>query len=90
VEEPGVSSTYISFAGPKGTKTSQYAAPAASSKRKKPAKMTPAPEPLFFLLIRLRRAIPSCQPFISKRRKKSVKRLVPSIVPGIRRALGFC
>jgi hypothetical protein len=58
VEEPGATSTKVSFDGPKGAKTSHAAAPAASSRRKKAARKThAAPNPFFFLIVRLRRAI---------------------------------
>lgn len=59
-DDPGANSTNVSACGPYGDRISHAAAPdAASAARSNPSKAPATPElPLFFLLLRLRFAIP--------------------------------
>src|ERR1700677_2177763 len=58
VDEPGVTSTKVSFVGPNGTRISHAAPPAAPSAKRKTVSRPPAtPDFFFFLLLRLRPTI---------------------------------
>jgi hypothetical protein len=90
VEEPGATSTKLSLSGPKGVKSSHAAVPAEKSKIRKAASNTPAaPEPFFFLLLRLRGAILFLLTLLLfKTLIKPVRTLTSSIVSGVNRKAG--